>query len=130
MGLGFRKNRQTSSRNLGSVIRNRRNRIEQCTVSNRNRNRIENRIDGRKRRKAIGNRAEIDIQPTPYRTWYTLWKITIYISREEFTRYNCKFTISEIADRQTNRQNLVWGNSCKWDITLGCSFPIYLFISL
>jgi hypothetical protein len=29
-------------------------------------------IDGWKRRKAIGNRAKIDIQPTPYRTWYTL----------------------------------------------------------
>jgi hypothetical protein len=46
----------------------------------------------------------IDIQPTPYRTWYTLRKITIYISREGFHAYKCKFTISEI----TNKQKETW----------------------
>ena len=37
--------------------------------------------------------------------------------------YKCKFTISEITDGQTNRQDLVWGNSYEWEITLGSSFP-------
>jgi hypothetical protein len=34
--------------------------------------------------------------------------------------YKCKFTISETTDKQ----DLVWGKSYKWNITLGSSFPI------
>ena len=46
------------------------------------------------------NRAEIDIHPTTYRTWYTLRKITIYISREGFTRISVYLRFRKL---QTNK---------------------------
>jgi hypothetical protein len=63
----------------------------------------------------------------PTRTWYTLWEITIYISWEGFTRISVNLRFRKL---QTNRQDLVWGNSYKWDITLGSSFPIILYYAI
>jgi hypothetical protein len=51
-----------------------------------------------------------------YAVSYVVHAVENYISREGFTRISVNLRFRKL---QTNRQDLVWGNLFKWDITIG-----------
>jgi hypothetical protein len=65
---------------------------------------IENRID----RKSTSSEHH---KPTSYRTWYELWKITIYISWEWFTQISVNIRFRKLqTNKQTDIRDLVYAH--------------------